>query len=224
MKKFTSLLIVAGAAVGMTGIARAELPVSAMTMGNEPYAAASVKKAPASGPGFKLEASPRLNLTVGQGELGISAQASRPIAKAPALRAGVATSELGGYYVEKYSTLTSSSFDGGATVQVVPDAEGDSVTIKYFWNGCDVRAHVDATTGTVTVPSQYVMTDATYGALNIATANTDGSPDYATQITGRVTSDGGIDFASAWWGIYVQTGTNKDRFVGAYYNLTLSKP
>ena len=75
MKKFTSLLIVAGAAVGMTGIARAELPVSAMTMGNEPYAAASVKKAPASGPGFKLEASPRLNLTVGQGELGISAPA-----------------------------------------------------------------------------------------------------------------------------------------------------
>lgn len=151
-----------------------------------------------------------------------SASASaRKAAKAPQRAA-----DINGFYVGTYSTLTSSGFDGGSTMQVVPDAKGDSVTIKYFWNNCDVRAHYDKATSTVTIPRQYIMTDTSFGVLDIAVAQQGtGAPDYDAKITGTVTADGSIDFTSDWWGIYVQTaGNNKDKFVGAYYNMLLQKP
>ena len=220
MKRFASLFIVAGAAIGISGVAQAQLPVSADALNNAPYAAAS-KKAPAAGPSFRLEAAPRMPLSVGAGEL---VAATPQIRKSAPARAQVSSGDIAGYYVGMYNTLTSSSYDGGATMQIVPDAEGDSVTIKYFWNGCDVRAHVDAATGTVTVPRQYVLTDQSLGDLDIAVINPDASPDYASQISGTITADGTIDFSKVWWGVFVQSGTNKDKFVAAYYNLTLAKP
>lgn len=142
-----------------------------------------------------------------------------------AVKADAAGADISGYYVGTYLTLASGSFDGGSTMQIVPDAEGDSITIKYFWNGCNVRAHYDKTTATVTVPSQFITTDDNLGALNIAVAQQGtGAPDYKAQITGTVKADGSIDFSTQWWGIYVQKGTNKDKFVGAYYSLVLAKP
>lgn len=219
MKKLASLLFVASTVIGYSGDAQAQLPVSAETLNNAPYTASL--RAPAFGASFTLEATPRMPLCVGGGEL---VAANPTITRSAKSLTRASAGDLAGYYVGKYNTLTSASFDGGSTMQIVPDAEGDSVTIRYFWNGCNVRAHVDAATGTVTVPRQYVLTDANLGTLDIAVINSDGSPDYASQISGRIDADGNIDFSSVWWGVFVQTGTNKDRFVGAYYNMTLAKP
>lgn len=149
-----------------------------------------------------------------------------PILKGRSVKAAEPqTADISGYYVGTYLTLASGSFDGGSTMQVVPDTEGDSLTIKNFWNGCNVRAHYDKTTSTVTIPRQYMLTDESLGQLDIAATQPTGAPDYNTQITGTVKSGGIIDFTQAWWGIYVQkAGANKDKFVAAYYNLAMGKP
>lgn len=174
-------------------------------------------------PEFKLEDTSRFSVQVGLDQTLKAAdkvmEAARKSIKAPAKAAA-----LQNYYVGTYLTLSSSSFDGGSTMQVVPDAQGDSITIKYFWNGCDVRALYNKEAGKVTVPSQYVMTDTSLGALNLAIANTDGTPDYNKELTGTVSADGSIDFSSDWWGIFVAAGQYKDRFAAAYYNLVLEKP
>ncbi len=146
---------------------------------------------------------------------------NRPVKAAESRQAG----DIGGYYVGTYQTLVSASYDGGSTMQLTPDADGDSITINNFWNGCNVRAHYDKVTSTVSIPSQYVMTDESLGRLDIAVTQTDGTPAYDRQITGKVTDGGSIDFTEAWWGIYVQKeGANKDKFVGAYFNLAMGMP
>lgn len=172
---------------------------------------------------FILEQSPAMKLTVSQ-----DAQLTAPkVAKARKVRANasrkVSAADLKGYFVGSYKTLTSSSFNGGSTMQIVPDASGDSITINYFWNGQPVRAHLDPATNKVTIPRQQILVDADLGRLDIAVANSNGTPNYSAQITGTVT-DNGIDFSEAWWAIYVQTaGTNKDKFVAAYFDLNIQK-
>ncbi len=221
MKNFASLILVAGALIGNCGMGQAQLPASAEALNNEPFVASASSRAVASASDFRLETAPRVALSVGSGEL--VARSARNTLRA-ASRVATSAESVSGYYVGKYSTLTSSSFDGGSTMQIVPDTEGDSVTIKSFWSGCDVRAHLDAATGSISVPRQHITNDASYGTLDIAVINTNGTPDYSSQITGTVAADGSIDFSEAWWGIFVQTGTNKDKFVAAYYNLVLSRP
>ena len=221
MKNFASLILVAGALIGNCGMGQAQLPASAEALNNEPFVASASSRAVASASDFRFETAPRVALSVGSGEL--VARSARNTLRA-ASRVATSAESVSGYYVGKYSTLTSSSFDGGSTMQIVPDTEGDSVTIKSFWSGCDVRAHLDAATGSISVPRQHITNDASYGTLDIAVINTNGTPDYSSQITGTVAADGSIDFSEAWWGIFVQTGTNKDKFVAAYYNLVLSRP
>ena len=103
---------------------------------------------------------------------------NRPVKAAESRQAG----DIGGYYVGTYQTLVSASYDGGSTMQLTPDADGDSITINNFWNGCNVRAHYDKVTSTVSIPSQYVMTDESLGRLDIAVTQTDGTPAYDRQI------------------------------------------
>ncbi|MDE5706312.1 hypothetical protein [Muribaculum sp.] len=222
MKNFASLILVAGAVIGNCGIGQAQLPATAEALNNAPFVTSASSRVAASPTDFRLEAAPRVALSVGTGEL-VARSASNTL-RAAASRVATSAESISGYYVGKYSTLASNSFDGGSTMQIVPDAEGDSVTIKYFWSGCDVRAHLDAANGTITIPRQHIADDNSYGQLDIAVINTDGTPDYSNQIAGTVAADGSIDFSATWWGIFAQTGANKDKFVAAYYNLSLSRP
>ena len=184
--------------------------------------AAIAAKAPA-GKAFKLQTPERMELKVAS--QAVKADAAKVQARR-GVKAKATTSEgVAGYYVGTYLTLSSGSFDGGSTMQITRDAEGDSVTIAAFWNGCPARAKYDATTGTLSIPRQFMMTDANLGALDLAVASQTGAPDYSAQLVGTVKADGTIDFGDAWYGIYVQTkGTNKDKFVGAYYSLQMRKP
>ncbi|WP_300302009.1 hypothetical protein [uncultured Muribaculum sp.] len=150
------------------------------------------------------------------------ASGSIAVKKAPASRAAT---DISGYYVGTYSALASSSFPGGSSMQIVPDAEGDSLTIRHFWSAKDVRAYYDKAAGTVSIKSQYILTDENLGALNLAMTNhATGAPEYEEQLVGTVLADGTIDFSDAWWGVYVQSGKDKDKFVGAYDGLVLRKP
>ena len=171
MKNFASLILVAGALIGNCGMGQAQLPASAEALNNAPFVASASSRAVASASDFRLETAPRVALSVGSGEL--VARSARNTLRA-ASRVATSAESVSGYYVGKYSTLTSSSFDGGSTMQIVPDTEGDSVTIKSFWSGCDVRAHLDAATGSISVPRQYITNDASYGTLDIAVINTNG--------------------------------------------------
>ncbi|MDE6715919.1 MAG: hypothetical protein K2J74_05485, partial [Muribaculaceae bacterium] len=129
---------------------------------------------------------------------------------------------LKGTYVLSWLTLADGSFDGGSAVEVVPDAEGDSITIKAFWDGAPVRAKVDATTGKITIPMQVIGEDANLGKLYFAVTNNDGKPNKTANAEGTVDADGNFNITS-WWGIYVLSGTYKDQFVGAYYSTKMAR-
>ena len=149
-----------------------------------------------------------------------------PIARAAAVKKGVPTTadKLKGYMVGTYKTLSSSSFDGGGTMSIEPNATGDSISIAYFWNGATVKAHLDAATGTVTIPSQVVYDDPEQGPCALATTSSDGKPDYEKPLVGTVSADGTIDFGEEWWGVFITSGKYKDLFVAAYYDLKIQKP
>ena len=112
--------------------------------------------------------------------------AAKTVHKAPP----ASTASLSGEYVLSYNTLTTSSFDGGSSVTIVPDSEGDSITIKRFWAKHDVRAHVNTTTGEVTIPRQHLYTDDTFGDMYLGVVRTDGTVDKNAQLTGTVDADG----------------------------------
>ncbi len=130
---------------------------------------------------------------------------------------------LSNYYVGSYITLAQGSYDGGSTMGVVKDAAGDSITINYFWSGNSVRAHFDSASGTVTIPRQKIATDGTLGRLDLAVVNSDATPNYTTPLVGKIDADGTIVFDQLW-AVFVQTGTNKDKFVGAYGKLKMQVP
>lgn len=136
--------------------------------------------------------------------------------------APASVASLKGSYVFSYATLTANSFDGGACVEVVPGAEGDSIIITNFWSGAPVRAFVDVTSGKVTIPMQYLGNFTDVGKLYIAVVNSDGTVNKTAQIEGTVNADGDFDFSS-WWGIFYYEGTNKDKLAAAYYNAKMAR-
>lgn len=171
---------------------------------------------------FILEQSPALKLTVSSDAQLMAPKAAKARKVSARAAKKVSAADLKGNFVGTYSTLTTSNFDGGSSMQIVPDAEGDSITINYFWNGKSVRAHVNPTTNVITIPRQQIMVDATEGAMDIAVILKTGKPDYTAQITGKVTADG-IDLSDAWWGVFIQAGTHKDLFAAAYTNTVIQR-
>lgn len=142
------------------------------------------------------------------------------VSKAMYMAAPVSVTSLKGEYVITWETLTNVSFDGGGSVTVTPDAEGDSITIERFWSGAKVRAHVDAATGKISIPMQVVGSYGSYGSVYLGVCSSTGAPDKTANIEATVDADGKITFTS-WWGIYVLSGTNKDKFIAAYFNTAM---
>lgn len=223
MKRFFTFLLGTGTILtaGFTASAENAEPVSAKANVENQFQIQAQAAQSNLAADFILEPSPAMKLTVSS-----DARLTAPkVAKARKVRANaprkVSAADLKGNFVGTYSTLTTSSFDGGSSMQIVPDAQGDSITINYFWNGEPVRAHINSETNVITIPRQRIFVDQTLGALDIAVCKTDGKPDYTAQITGKVTAEG-IDLSEAWWGVYVQTaGQNKDKFVAAYTELSI---
>ena len=179
MKNLASLFLGLGIAAGATGTAVAQnATVSAMEMINSEYAAAPTARAVTAPQSFALMESPAWTPTLNQGNFLDKAPEVAPRKLKSMPKPLASASDVSGYYVGLYNTLTSSSYDGGTTMQIVPDATGDSVTIKYFWNRQSVRACVDKITSTITIPRQTIMVDATYGAIDLAVTLPTGAPDY----------------------------------------------
>lgn len=139
-----------------------------------------------------------------------------------ATAAPASVASLKGTYVLSWLTLADGSFDGGSAVEVVPDAEGDSITIKDFWSGAPVRAYVDVTTGKVTIPMQVLGEFTNLGKLYMSVVNTDGKPNKTAMIEGTVDADGNFNFTS-WWGIFGAEGTIKDKLAAAYYTTKMAR-
>jgi hypothetical protein len=148
--------------------------------------------------------------------------------KAVKKSAPTSTATLAGNYVTTYSSLVSSGTTGGSSSTITADESGDSITITGFWSGCPVRAHVDTTTGAVTIPKQVIGTNSTYGDLYIAVCNSDATPDKTSQIVGTVDANGNFSFSS-WWGIFTVSATTSgtttvkaDALYTANYNTVIA--
>ncbi len=148
--------------------------------------------------------------------------------KAPRRRTVSSIDDICGDFVQmSYSLVSSSSggYDMGcwATITKVSD---DSVAIERFLSNFSpsltIKGKVDLTAGTVTFPSQVVTNDATYGDISFATCTTAGKPDRDTPVVATIT-DEGLSFGSAWWGLFVDSGTYADRYMYAMYNTTYER-
>lgn len=154
-------------------------------------------------PGQELKAAP-------QGK----AAASAPLRTAP--RKITSLDELNGNYVMTVKSLMSGSFgDDGNSCDIARIAGTDSVKISRFWNNAvTLKAHIDLTTGEVTIPNQVVGTVTDNGDMDIAACDKYGKPQRKELIKGQLNADGTITIES-WWGFYVVAGPNKDR--STYY-------
>ena len=133
-------------------------------------------------------------------------------------------SELAGDYVQAYEPMISSGIKSGgeATIRAIGT---DSIAIDNFWvkvtPTLTVKAKVDIATGKVTIPTQYVFTDNTYGPLSIAVCAL-GGPDRSRQIEGYVDDAGSIHITTPW-GIYGDEGTYKDHWVAIEHNTVFDR-
>lgn len=187
---------------------------------NPKASAASAIQMPMLKPGQSLDLKIADATTLKAGKQSEAQKRAAAVATRKAPPASVAS--LQGEYVLTYNTLITNSYDGGSSVTIVPDAEGDSITIKRFWSGLDVRAHVNTATGAVTIPRQYLYDHTTYGAMYISVVKTDGTIDRNSQLTGTVDADGNFTIPT-WWAISVDKGTYADKFIAAYYNVNIMK-
>ena len=129
--------------------------------------------------------------------------------------------DLAGGYVMTYETLLSSGTDGGRSVTVEHITGTDSISITNFWSsGLVVKAYVDISASTISIPSQTLGTHSTYGEYAIAFCKSTGSADYTTEIAGTISDDGTISITS-WWGIYITEGTYSGAYFGLYYNTAI---
>ena len=142
-------------------------------------------------------------------------------ARSARAKAITSTADLDGDYVMTYKTLITSGYDGGCSVSVAAISGTDSVAISGI-AGQDsiVNAKVDITNMTITIPSQVVAYNSTYGEVIIAYCTSSGTMDTSTEITGTISSDGTITISS-WWGLYVASGDYAGGYFGLYYGTTL---
>ena len=116
---------------------------------------------------------------------------------------------LSGSYLFTYTTLTE-PYTGNLDEVTVAAVEGtDSVTITGFWDSSyEVKALVDLTSMTVTIPNQVVGYSSTYGDMDLAVYSTSGGIDRTSPITATIRSDGSVIF-DCDWGIFPATSTTK---------------
>lgn len=140
------------------------------------------------------------------------------------VKAITSAADMQGEYVMTYKTLTSSGFDGGKAVKIVPmEGQQDSIWINDFWStGVKVKAKVNVATKTVSIPNQKLGTHETYGDYDLAVITSAGLPDRNSEIIGKIGDDGSLTI-DTWWAVFV-TSSTKGEFFGAFYSTELVKP
>ena len=147
-----------------------------------------------------------------------AAYSQAPAARHGNLKSVSSLADLAGEYVMTYETLSSGSYDGGCAVSISVVEGTDSIAITDFWEeDVVIKARVDLTAMTLSIPNQVMGYNSTYGYYDLALCTSTGSPDRTTELAGTINSDGTISISS-WWGAYVMTGDYADQFFGAYYN------
>lgn len=137
-------------------------------------------------------------------------------------KAIAAVSDLAGKKVMTYSTSSSSLGSGGGSSATVTMATGDSIVIDGFLeSGFKVKAAVDLTGKTVSIPVQTVASNISLSSssggtevssLYIAAQGSGYAPDSATAIGGTIDDAGAITISKSF-GIYVASGSFKNAYV-----------
>ena len=154
----------------------------------------------------------------------LKAAPAKVVKKAPVRprKAVTSVADLTGKGVMTYGSLSTSAGAGGNSVTITAVGT-DSVLITGFWTSTiQVKAAVDIAAKAISIPSQFAYTHTSYGEMDLAVANSTGKPDYTAPITGKINDDGSISI-DTWWGIFVKTGTNKNKFVFAGYDTQIEK-
>lgn len=129
-----------------------------------------------------------------------------PVSKTDAgVPKGLTVADLAGdNYIITYKSLVTSRGDQGGNVAVVPVAGTDSVIIKNFYAEWDVKAHVNMTTGAITIPCQDVGVNDD-GTVFFAFCKSDGTSDKTKSVTAQLNADGTVT-STDWWGFFVVVG------------------
>ena len=131
-----------------------------------------------------------------------------------------------GRRVMTFKTLASSlAPDGGlGTTSIAATDTAGIYIISNFWeHGFSVRANIDETTGTVSIPCQKIADIDGIGAVSVAYCTSTGTPDRTAAITGTVQSDGTIAI-DTWWGVYADEGQYANKAFGWYHTTRLYIP
>jgi len=157
-------------------------------------------------------------------EIPAAATTAKPnMHRSGAKKAVSSISDLLGKRVMSYSTLITSLGSGGGTVTIT-QGTGDTIVINdWFAANVVVKAAVDLTNKTITIPNQVIVNNANYGDVDIVTITSSGSIDRTTPLTGTIDDDGNISIDS-WWGAAIVSGTYKDYFMAGGYETTLEVP
>ena len=137
-------------------------------------------------------------------------------------RAVTSVADLAGEYVMTFTTLVTVGSDGGNGVTVSQVEGTDSIEIANFWeSGITVKAKVDLTAMTISIPNQMVGTHATYGDYDIACYDTQtDSVARDTEIGGTISTDGVISITSAW-GVFLTSEAYSGGYFGMYTGATI---
>ena len=116
--------------------------------------------------------------------------------------------------------------DGGSKVTIAAIAGTDSINITDFYSsGVVVKAKVDLTNMTISIPNQIIGTHSSYGTYDICSCTWDSDDEIATvdrstEITGTISDDGLITVNSTW-GVF---STSKNRVFNVYSNIVSFHP
>lgn len=146
----------------------------------------------------------------------------KPVSKANAgVPKGMTIADLAGdNYIITYKSLVSSRGDQGGNVAVVPVAGTDSVIIKNFYADWDVKAHVNVTTGVITIPYQQLGTNSD-GMVYFATCTNEAKSDKTTAVTAQIKADGTVS-STDWWGFFVDVN-GKEYYYYLGFNAALDR-
>ena len=144
------------------------------------------------------------------------------LTKGTSAKSVTAVADLEGQAVMSFEISAASSTSTGIGVTIAAIEGTDSISITNFWEAdAVVKAKVDISTMTISIPNQVIGYSSTYGNYDIAYYSTSGI-NRSTDIPGIISADGTITFSS-YWGVFITSGTYANYYYGIYYN-TLVEP
>ena len=132
--------------------------------------------------------------------------------------------DLAGYRVLLYSAANEDCYDGGCSVSIAAVEGTDSIYITDFYESDNVlKARIDITAMTISIPNQALGIDYTYGSYEISACSSSGEADRTTEISGTIASDGTITLSTTW-GIFITEGDYAGGYLGVYGNTSMLIP